>query len=208
LRVTPDQPEHFPDQRSRGSRRPNGEARVAAVRKLVEQTELSYGEIAKRTGVGRATICRWTRDAGWQRNPFAPRATDTVPRARAGQKLKLRLLAERLRALTERYVRELEDAPRVEVEKLVHALELLKMARTEAQGRNRRRRRWPLLAETGQQWITRQEAIKTALKEMQRGGVNVDAAPQEAVDLVIDANLPAEDDRHFRAKGAKGAIGV
>jgi hypothetical protein len=32
------------------------------------------------------------------------------------------------------------------------------------------------------------------LKEMRRGGVDIDRAPQEALDLVIDANTPVEKD--------------
>ena len=46
--------------RPRGSRRPHTDAKVAAVRRLIEQTPLTYGEIAAKTGVGRASICRWT----------------------------------------------------------------------------------------------------------------------------------------------------
>ena len=53
--------------RRRGSRRPHTDATVAAVRRLIEQTALTYAEIAARTGVARASICRWTRDGGWQR---------------------------------------------------------------------------------------------------------------------------------------------
>jgi hypothetical protein len=52
------------------------------VRDLVEGSVLTYSEIAARTGVRRASICRWTRDGKWQRPLFAPRATDTVPSAR------------------------------------------------------------------------------------------------------------------------------
>ena len=145
LRVLPDDPATIAGPRPRGShgqksRRPHSDAQVAAVRRLIEQTALTYGEIAKRSGVGRASICRWTRDGGWQRPLFAPRATDTVPRPRAGQKLKLRLLAERLRTLAERYVRELEETPGVDLDRLVQALEVLKMARLAAMGRRRRRR--------------------------------------------------------------------
>jgi hypothetical protein len=134
LRVTPDDPAAVVGPRPRGSRRPHSDAQVAAVRRLIEQTPLTYGEIAAKTGVGRASICRWTRDQGWQRHLFAPRATDTIPRPRAGQKLKLRLLAERLRKLAERYVRKLEETPGVDLDKLVQALEVLKMARLEADG--------------------------------------------------------------------------
>ena len=96
--------------RPRGSRRPHTDDRVARVRHLIEQTTLTYGEIAARTGVGRASICRWTRDGGWQRPLFAPRATDTVPRWRASTQLKRRTLAARLEALAERHIRELEAA--------------------------------------------------------------------------------------------------
>ncbi len=54
VRVTPDKPEDLP-QRAPRTRRPHGEAQVAAVRRLIEQTELTYGEIEKKTGVGRAS---------------------------------------------------------------------------------------------------------------------------------------------------------
>jgi hypothetical protein len=138
VRVTPDKPEDFP-QRAPRTRRPHGEAQVAAVRHLIEQTELTYSEIAKRTGVGRASICRWTKDQNWVRPVFAPRATDTVPRARASAKLKRRTLAGRLDALAERYVRDLEADPAVDLDKLASALELAKMAKLAALGRKRRR---------------------------------------------------------------------
>jgi hypothetical protein len=198
LRVLPDDPAAVVGPRPRGShgqtsRRPHSDARVAEVRRLIEQTTLTYGEIAARTGVGRASICRWTRDGGWQRHVFAPRATDTVPRPRAGQKLKLRLLAERLRTLAERYVRELEETPGVDLDKLVQALEVVKMARLEAMGR-RRRRRWTDAPHTGASMIARNEAIRTALREMRRGGVDLDRAPQEALDLLLDARMPPEED--------------
>ena len=49
----------------RGSRRPHTDGKVAAVRRLIEETALTYSEIAARTGVGRASICRWTRDGAW-----------------------------------------------------------------------------------------------------------------------------------------------
>src|SRR5436309_1970565 len=105
-------PEPEPDAivgpRPRGSRRPHTDGRVGHVRRLIEETTLTYGDIAKRTGVGRASICRWTRDGGWKRPLFAPRATDTVPTWRASAKLKRRTLAARLTALAERHIAELE----------------------------------------------------------------------------------------------------
>ena len=58
---------------------PHSDATFAAVRRLVEESTLSYGQIKARTGVSHASICRWTRDQGWKRPPFAPRANDLVP---------------------------------------------------------------------------------------------------------------------------------
>ncbi|MGH6768685.1 MAG: hypothetical protein ACRECO_06640, partial [Xanthobacteraceae bacterium] len=112
--------------RPRGSRRPHTDATVAAVRRLIEESALTYGEIAAKTGVARASICRWTRDGQWQRHPFAPRATDTIPRPRASAQLKRRTLSARLAALAERYVRELEQDTAVDLDKLAEALELMK----------------------------------------------------------------------------------
>jgi len=202
LRVGPDDPPGAPA-RVRGERRPHTDERVAQVRGLIEQTTLTYGEISKRTGVGRASICRWTRDHGWQRPAFAPRATDTIPRRRAGRKLKLRLLAERLSALAERHVRELEDAPAVDPDKLMQALAVLKMARLEAMGR-RRRRRDHSIPQTGEQWMSRQDAIRAALREFRRGGVDVDHVPQAALDLVAEAVVrPERDDPALRPRGWK-----
>jgi hypothetical protein len=200
LQVEPDKPGDFVAFRPRGSRRPHRDASVREVRRLVEQSTLTYGEIAARTGVGRASICRWTRGQGWKRPLFAPRATDTVPTARAGARLKARLLGERLLALAERHVRELEEAEQVDADKLVSALDVLKMARLSAMGRRRRRR---VLggSTTGADRHAREEAIRNALKELHRGGVNVDRAPQEAVEMVIDAALPVEEHEALRRRG-------
>lgn len=188
--------------RPKGSRRPHADERVEHVRRLIEDTQLSYGEISKRTGVGRASICRWTRDQGWRRHPFAPQATDKIPRARAGQKLKLRLLAERLRKLAERAIRELEDAPRVDIDRLMQALQVLKMARLEAMGR-RRHRKFHGETRTGAQMIARDVAIRTALKEMNRGGVDIDNTPEEAIALVTDAYAPPDDHPALHRRGKK-----
>lgn len=138
--MRPEDPAAIVGPRPRGSRRPRTDATVAAVRRLIEQTALTYGEIATRTGVGRATICRWPRDGGWMRHPFAPRATDTVPTARGSARLKRRTLAARFSALAERYMRELEETPGVDLEKLAAALELMKMAKLAARPRKRKRR--------------------------------------------------------------------
>ncbi len=208
LRVEPDDPMGIPtgerprNAKGQASRRPHSDAKVAEVRHLIEKTRLTYGEIAARTGVGRASICRWTRDQAWVRDVFAPRATDTLPTARAGQKLKLRLLAERLRIIAERYVRELEEAPLIDADRLMQALQLLKMARLEAMGRRRRRKYYDAPARTGRQTMSEQDAIRTAIREMHRGGVTIDAAPKAAVDLVLDAKRPP-DSAALRGRGRR-----
>ena len=194
LRVKPDEPTEGPPAivgRRKGG--PHTDATVEAVRRLIVGTTLSYREIALKTGVAKPNITNWVRDGGWQRPPFAPRANDMMPTARAGRRLKLRRLAERLRALAERMVRELEDTPGVDLDKLMQALQVVKMARIEAMGR-RGRFRSPGPGMTGQDWLSREEAIRGALKEIRRGGVDIDCAPQEALDLVIDANTPVEED--------------
>jgi hypothetical protein len=207
IRVTPDQPAEGPPaidgHRPRGSRRPHIDLVVAKVRHLIEQTALTYSEISAKTGVGRASISRWARDGAWVRPLDAPRATDGVPTARAGQKLKLRKLAERLRLLAERYLRELEETPGVDLDRLMQALQVLKMARLEAQG-HRRRRRIVGPASTGAWAYEREQAIRTALKEMRRGGVDIDRAPQEALDLLIEARTPAEDYPALRERARRG----
>lgn len=208
LRVTPDEPE-APDAfvggpRVRGSKRPHGGAKCAQVRRLIETTVLTYGEISKQTGVGRASICRWTRDGGWKRPLFAPRATDTVPSARASQKLKLRKLAERLHALAERAVRELEAQPDIDIDRLMQALQVLKMARLEAMGRRRPRRHVDMPARTGREMMERDEAIRTAQKEMRRGGVDVTQIPDDAMALLEAAHTPPERDHPaLRPRGSR-----
>ncbi len=195
LRIKPDEPNEGPPaidgSRPPGLRRMHSDMTVAAVRHLVETTGLSYREIGAKVGIPASNITGWKRDGGWQRPPNAPRHKDMIPTARAGRRLKLRRLAERLRTLAERAVRELEEAPRVDLEALMQALQVLKMARLEMIGGYRRRKSLGL-AETGHDWLSREEAIRTAIKQLHRSGIDIDRAPQEALDLVIDANLPVE----------------
>jgi hypothetical protein len=192
----------------KASRRPHGDATVAAVRELIEETTFTYDEIAARTGVGRASISRWARDMAWTRPLDAPRSTDRMPRYRLSQKLKLRLLAERLRRLAERHIDELEKAPQVDPDKLIAALEVLKMTRLHIQGRRRhaaRRDVWGKLM-TGRQWMDEREAMRRALRELKRGGVNVDLAPNEAIDLYVAAHTPPDDNPAFRESGKRKRI--
>jgi hypothetical protein len=211
LRVTPDEPAEGPpaivEQRPRGSRLPHSDLTVAKVRHLVETTVLSHREIEAKTGASTCAISRWTRDFGWQRPPHAPRASDMVPDWRAGRRLKLRKLAGRLLALAERHVRELEAAPRADVETLMQALQVLKMARLEAMGSHRRRGPrgsrgfWSGPAVSGAWATERDNAIRKALKDMRRGGVDLDRAPKEALDLVIEANTPKEEYPELKPRG-------
>ena len=208
LRVTPDEPVGEPGPppfpgRVKGSKRPHSNGKVAEVRRLIEQTTLTFSQISTRTGVGRASICRWARDGAWVRHPFAPRATDTVPTARASQRLKLRKLAERLRALAERHIRELEQDVSVDADRLLQALQVLKMARLEAQGSHRRRRAITEEPRTGRETLSRDEALRAALKEMRRGGVDLDRVPQEAMDVFVDAKSPVEEHPALRARGRR-----
>ncbi|ABD06768.1 conserved hypothetical protein [Rhodopseudomonas palustris HaA2] len=208
LRVTPDpksdSPPPIPGGRPRGSRRPHTDAKAAEVRRLIEQTELTYSQISARTGVGRASISRWSRDGAWTRPPFAPRATDRMPTARASQKLKLRTLAERLRQLAEQMVVRLEADAGTDVDRLMQALQVLKMARLEAMGRRRRRREPADRTRTIADWLSEDEAIRTALKEMRRGGVDLEHIPQEAMDLLTAAKRPAEEtDLGYSGRGRR-----
>jgi hypothetical protein len=164
------------------------------VRKLIETTPLTYTEIATRAGVTIATVCRWTRDAGWQRHLFAPRANDTVPRERAGARLKLRTLAARLLTLTDRAVRVLEETPGVDVRKLGEAVALYRMAKLATMPRQRGRYRAPLRrawdpnVERPDQRDFRAELLRPGMArglrvcaELQAAGVDLDYAPEETV---------------------------
>jgi hypothetical protein len=197
LRVTPDEPAEGPpaivEAPPRRSGRPHSDMTVAKVRYLIEHTDLSYQRISEKTGASSGIITRWVRDQGWKRPPGAPRATDMVPTLRASGRLKLRKLAGRLQAIAERYVRELEETRGVDLNKLIEALQVLRMARLEVMGNRGRRRPWIGPAVSGQWKAERDKAIYTALKEMRRGGVDLDRAPKEAMDLLIDANTPVED---------------
>jgi hypothetical protein len=187
LRVRPDhdEPNAVVAPRPRGSRRPHPDATFAAVRRLIEESTLSYGQIRARTGVSHATICRWARDGGWKRPPFAPRATDLMPTPRASAKLRRRTLAARLDALTQRHVRELEESACVDPVKLGEALALLSMARLAARRRPRRR--------PGE--IAPEEASRP-IGQLCVGGVDLSRAPRAAVeDFLANREPPSKEAR-------------
>jgi hypothetical protein len=150
------------------------------VRGLIEGSTLSYGQIRARTGVSHATICRWAREGGWQRPPFAPRATDLMPTPRASAKLRRRTLAARLDALAQRHVRELEASACVDPVKLGEALELLRMARLAARRHPRRR--------PGE--IAPEEA-SSPIGQLCVGDVDLNRAPRAAVqDFLANRERP------------------
>ena len=100
-------------------------------------------------------------------------------------------------------MRELEDAPRVDVERVMQALQVLKMARLQAQGRRGRRHRDTDVVPSAAWTLARDNAIKTALKEMRRGGVDLNRAPKEAVDMLLEAVVPAEEHPALRERGRR-----
>ncbi len=207
LRVEPDQPAEGPpaitEPRPRGSRRPHTDLVVAKVKHLFEQTAMSYHAIRAKTGVSIFSIMLWARDGGWQRPPDAPRANGLAGRRRASRRWKLRKLGIQLEALADRHVRELEDAPRVDVERVMQALQVLKMARLQAQGRRGRRHRDTDVVTSAAWTLARDNAIKNALKEMRRSGVDLDRAPKEAVDMLLEAVVPAEEHPALRERGRR-----
>ncbi len=176
-----------------GPRQPHTDAAVAAVRRLIEQSVLNYRQIAARTGVSIGSISNWTRDGGWKRPPFAPRACDTIPTPRASAKLRRRSLASRLDALAERHVRELEESACVDPVKLGEALELLTMARLAARRRPRRR--------PGE--IAPEEASRP-ITQLCAGGVDLSRAPRAAVeDFLANREPPRKED--LPPRGSRGS---
>lgn len=199
-----DGPSPAPGGRPKGSKRPHTNAKVAQVRRLVEQTTLTYREITAKTGVANGTISKWSHDFGWQRHPFAPRASDTLPTARASRKLKLRLLGHKLHALAERCAAEMWNSEAVDLDRLIEALQVLKMTRLHYMG-NRRPRSGPdAPARTGKYWDDRDTAIRKALHQMRYGGVKIDRIPDAAMALLEDAHTPPDwDHPALRPRGAR-----
>jgi hypothetical protein len=177
-----------------GPRQPHTDATVAAVRRLFEQSTLNYRQIAARTGVSTGAISYWSRDGGWKRPPFAPRACDTMPTARASAKLKRRMLGARLDALAERHVRELEASGCVDPVKLGEALELLNMARLAAQPRRRPKRRPGEIAP---------EEASRPIGQLCIGGVDLHRAPRAAVEDFLANREPPPKPVGPRGRGTR-----
>ncbi|MES2028679.1 MAG: hypothetical protein V4477_05835 [Pseudomonadota bacterium] len=101
-------------------------------------------------------------------------------------------------------MRELEAQSDVDIDRLMQALQVLKMARLEAMGRRRPRRHIDMPARTGREMLERDDAIRAALKEMRRGGVDVTQIPDDAMALLEAAHTPPERDHPaLRPRGSR-----
>ena len=197
-----DGPPPVPGGRTRGSKQLHTNATVATVRRLIEQTPMTYKQIAAKTGVSAGTVGVWTRENGWPRHPFAPIATDTVPTVRAGRRLKLRMLGHRLHELAERCVTELCNSPTVDLDRLVEAMQVLRMARLYVKGRGRPGK--PGQAPRNRhEVIDPDEAIRRALSRLRDGGVRIDKIPEAAMALLEDAHTPERDFPELRLRGPR-----
>jgi hypothetical protein len=193
-RPAPDEP--FVSYRPHGSRLPHGDPKVNEVRRLVETTLMSHREISQSSGVAQTNIRRWSNDCGWMRPAFAPRSTDTVPTWRAGRRRRRRLLAVRLDALAERYVRELEASRAVDPAKLREAFELLKMAKLAERPHQARHR----VVNPLDDWQARARVIA----DLRANGVDIARAPGEALADFIESCAPGPKPRQDPALRERG----
>jgi hypothetical protein len=191
--------EPFVSHHPRGSWLPYGDAKVMEVRRLIETTVFSYGQIVKRVGVSLATVGRWTNNGQWVRPLFAPVSADRVPTWRAGRYRRRRMLGLRLHALAERHIRELEAGPAVDPAKLREALELLKMVKL-AERPHRGPRRLAKAVDT----LAELQARARVIADLRENGVDIARAPGEALADFIESCAPApkpRDDRALRERG-------
>jgi len=178
-----------------GKGRPYADGAVETVRRLIEETTLTYHQIAARTGASPASISRWMQAGAWKRPLFAPRSMLTVPTPRATASNKHRLLSRRLLALADRTVRELEDAPAIDLDKLGQALELAKMAKLAAMSRTQRRTEAVVSGE-----------LMRPIVELCAVGVDLSRAPRAAVDdFLAHRAEPSEEDKPPRSRGRGNA---
>jgi alkylated DNA nucleotide flippase Atl1 len=172
---------------------------VNEVRRLIETTIYSYGQIAKRTGVPAPTISRWMVHRKWPRPAFAPRSTDTVPCWRAGSRLRRRTLADRLLGLSERWVRELEAHPGVDFAKLREALELLKLTKIATLPKYPRHR----VGDTADSLSTA-TARTRVIADLRAKGVDIARTPSEALADFVESCAPGPDPNRDPALKERG----
>ena len=193
---TPDDPCLAP---SLGKGRVHSDAKVMQARRLVETTILSYHQISKRIGVPAPTISRWGTLGKWTRPAFAPRSTDTVPRWRASIRLRRRTLAGRLCDLAERWVRELEAQPGVDLPKMREALELLKLTKLAARRKSRPHGR------TGAaDSMSTAAARARVIADLRAMGVDIARAPSEALADFVETCAPGPDPNRDPALKPRG----
>jgi len=194
-RPPPDESARMVLPRPYGKGRPYADDAVETVRRLIEETTLTYHEIAAQTGASPASISRWMQAGAWKRPLFAPRSMSTVPTPRASAYLKRRMLAARLLALADRYVRELEETPEVDLDRLGQALELLKMERLAAMRRTPRRVEAVVSGE-----------LMRPIVELCAVGVDLHRAPRAAIDDFLEHRAePREEDKPPRSRGRGNA---
>ena len=90
-----------------------------------------------------------------------------------------------------------------DLDRLMEAMQVLNMARLYVKGRGRPGK--PGQApQTGQEWLDRDAAMRAALKEMRRGGVDLARIPAAAMALLEDAHTPPEGDNPaFKPRGPR-----
>ena len=193
--VRPDPEE--PDRRGRagrGSRRPHTDATFAAVRRLIEESTLSYAQIRARTGVSHASICRWTRDGGWKRPPFAPRANDTDPdpaRQRAAQAAHARRAPRRARRA---------PYPRAGRERVRRSRQARRGAGASEHGEARRPP--PAQAPAGRDRDRRSR--RRPIRQLCAAGVDLSRAPRAAVeDFLANRERPPKEALPPRGRGSR-----
>lgn len=118
--------------------RPYPAKTVAIAQVWVENTTLPYRQVAEKTGVGPAMLCRWARQRGWVRPAGAGVGSGALAAGRAGPRRLIRLLALRAAAHAGRIGDALADAPVPEPRRIEAARDLARRAHAMA-GRSSRR---------------------------------------------------------------------
>ncbi|MET0537698.1 MAG: hypothetical protein ABWZ64_07035, partial [Xanthobacteraceae bacterium] len=131
---------------------------------------------------------------------FAPRATDSVPSARASARLKRRTLAARLQALAERTIAEMEATPGIDLEKLAEAFMLMRMIKLAARPKRRRTGNARAIAGAQRTALDYEDAASVTAR-LRAAGIDPARAPEMAVKDFIESHAPPRDFPELRARG-------
>ena len=178
-----------------GKGRPYADGAVDAVRRLIEETTLTYDRIAARTGASPASISRWMPSGRME--AAAVRAALHAQRADpARDRLQQAPLAQPPSAGARRSLRARTGrGAGVDLDKLGQALELAKMAKLAAMSRTRRRTEAVMWGEP-----------MRPIVELCAVGVDLSRAPRAAVeDFVAHRAEPREEDKPPRSRGRGNA---